>query len=96
MDAEIAEERARRELDAGGDGAEAGEWRPSLRDWNLSNALAAQQVDLLQQLIAVNVAVGGAKPPKLKNFPRPESATEQAKKRLLLERGREMAALFGF
>ena len=53
-------------------------------------------MDLLQQLIAVNVAVGGAKPPKLKNFPRPESATEQAKKRLLLERGREMAALFGF
>ena len=76
--------------------APAAEWRPSQREWNLTNVLLATLIDKLEGNTATTVAAAGAKPPKVKAFPRPESPAVEIVERLKREKQRDNASLFGF
>jgi hypothetical protein len=67
-------------------------YHPPLSEWTADSELLATIADLLQNLIGVQVARAGGKPPKIQPMPRPRTEFDAARERKKLSNHRKLVA----
>jgi hypothetical protein len=72
--------------------ASAGPRGPRLQDWSPEVAALAAVVDRLGELIRIQIARAGKKPPAIRAFPRPVTAADRARIRRRHQQHRELVA----
>lgn len=94
-DPDYAWEVAKASLEADED-EETDPWAPALNDWNFTNELLVQVIDLLNNLSYITAAAQGAKGlKKPKNYPRPRTAIDKAKDEMARAQGNSLYEVFG-
>lgn len=70
------------------------EWSPSLTEYNLTNQLLTQVIDILNVQVAATQAAAGGKPSQPKSFPRPRTQLDIIRERRSAAVQSEIIALF--
>lgn len=70
-------------------------WSPQLREWDLDAALLAEIRDRLGEVAQGIAALGGAKPRRVKPFPRPVTEVDRLRERSRQEAVRDLIKELG-